>query len=196
MYLDLKFAVSGYPNLECIRQYQYQSSLSISLYLNINTRMNPSPTGIGYLWVSVQSQSQCESESQSLSESQSQVDRVIFSLSPVSVSVWSQSQSQSQYMCGLNTWWVSVSVSVHAWISIPEWILIPPGLGMCESHWKTHENFVKIMSKIGKISQFKLCSHGSQPEIGCLGRSQPWVYKKISVSVQSQYVYTWISIPE
>ena len=49
MDLDLKLAVSGDPNLECIRKYQYQSSLSISLYLNINTRMNPSPTGIGYL---------------------------------------------------------------------------------------------------------------------------------------------------
>ena len=49
MDLDLKLAVSGDPNLECIRKYQYQSSLSISLYLNINTGMNPSPTGIGYL---------------------------------------------------------------------------------------------------------------------------------------------------
>ena len=113
IYIDLKFAVSGDPNLECIRQYQYQSSLSISLYLNINyTGMNPSPTGIGYLWVSVQSQSQCESESQSLSESQSRVDRVIFSLSPVSVSVWSQSQSQSQYTHGLDIWWISVSVMI------------------------------------------------------------------------------------
>ena len=49
MDLNLKLAVLGDPNLECIRKYQYQSSLSISLYLNINTRMNPSPTGIGYL---------------------------------------------------------------------------------------------------------------------------------------------------
>ena len=49
MYLDLKFAVSGDPNLECIRQYQYQSSISINIYLNINPGVNPSPTGIGYL---------------------------------------------------------------------------------------------------------------------------------------------------
>ena len=49
MDLDLKLAVLGDPNLECLRKYQYQSSLSISLYLNINTGMNPSPTWIGYL---------------------------------------------------------------------------------------------------------------------------------------------------
>ena len=49
MDLDLKLAVSGDPNVECIRKYQYQSSLSISLYLDINTIMNPSPAWIGYL---------------------------------------------------------------------------------------------------------------------------------------------------
>ena len=49
MYLDLKFAVSGDPNLECIRKYQYQSSLSISLYLNISPRVNLDPTRNRYM---------------------------------------------------------------------------------------------------------------------------------------------------
>ena len=46
MYINLKFAVSGDSNLECIIKYQYKSVLSISLYLNVNSGVNPTRMSI------------------------------------------------------------------------------------------------------------------------------------------------------